>query len=343
MGCPVPTIPTEEWQAPAMTIHPHALKMAGGVVLLVASLGRAEVYFVAPNGSAGGDGSKARPFASLQAAASILKAGDTVLVEAGRCQGGFSISTSGAPEQPITVRALSPHAVKIESRVERITTLGKEPNAKHTYTVADSGPVAGVTIDLGTTPMVVEGLAAAPSVAEVDARPRRFHYGEKMRRLWLRYLMANPARHHTVHVLRDPVGILVTGSNVVVDGFAVSGFARAGITVSGAENVALSNCDVSHCGSSWGAGIGLHATRGAIVRGCRIIRSMNGVFLHSSERTYLGHNTLFATRAHGLMLVRATDTIIRNNILCAGGPSGSTLYVDEHSDKRLGLREGASP
>src|SRR5262249_29322783 len=51
-------------------------------------------FFVATNGSDGGNGSSATPWATLQHAADTVKAGDTVIVRAGNYK-GFDMFTSG--------------------------------------------------------------------------------------------------------------------------------------------------------------------------------------------------------------------------------------------------------
>jgi hypothetical protein len=64
----------------------------------------AETYHVATTGDDANEGSEASPFASLQQAADVVAAGDTVVVHAGSYQ-GFDLRASGAEGSPITFSA----------------------------------------------------------------------------------------------------------------------------------------------------------------------------------------------------------------------------------------------
>jgi Right handed beta helix region/Protein of unknown function (DUF1565) len=62
-------------------------------------------YYVAPGGADGNSGSADSPFRTLQKAADVAGAGDTVIVRPGTYTGGsrmVSLSRSGTPRQPIT-------------------------------------------------------------------------------------------------------------------------------------------------------------------------------------------------------------------------------------------------
>jgi parallel beta-helix repeat protein len=61
-------------------------------------------YFVSNSGSDSGAGTSAAPFASLQKAANVVKAGDTVTVRAGNYS-GFWLGTSGTSSAPIIFKA----------------------------------------------------------------------------------------------------------------------------------------------------------------------------------------------------------------------------------------------
>ena len=66
------------------------------------------VYYVAPNGSDAGRGSSSAPFRSIQQAADVARAGDTVIVRPGRYTGGdrlVSLGTSGKTGAWITFRS----------------------------------------------------------------------------------------------------------------------------------------------------------------------------------------------------------------------------------------------
>jgi hypothetical protein len=74
-------------------------------------------YYVSPDGSAAAAGTEGALFRTIQRAASLVDAGDTVVVRAGRCAGfqlGWDFPQDGTTSQPITFQA-EPGAV-IEGR-----------------------------------------------------------------------------------------------------------------------------------------------------------------------------------------------------------------------------------
>ncbi len=81
-----------------------------GLLLIVSLIGAptagAAEYYAAPDASAGGNGSKARPWGleTALALAQAIKPGDTVWVRGGTYRGTFASELTGSPSQPILVR-----------------------------------------------------------------------------------------------------------------------------------------------------------------------------------------------------------------------------------------------
>jgi RNA polymerase sigma factor (sigma-70 family) len=84
--------------APTAGASPTALPVAG------LGVQRADIY-VAPGGSDAGDGSAARPYASLQKAVSAVRPGQTIALRGGtyRPTAGIEISTNGTADKRITL------------------------------------------------------------------------------------------------------------------------------------------------------------------------------------------------------------------------------------------------
>jgi hypothetical protein len=82
----------------------------------------AAVYYVAPNGSDSNVGSEVSPFRTIQRAADIVRAGDTVIVEDGTYIDSNSdnkllyINTAGSSGNPITFRAANKWEAKLDGR-----------------------------------------------------------------------------------------------------------------------------------------------------------------------------------------------------------------------------------
>ena len=75
-----------------------------------------KTFYVAPSGNDADPGSQAKPWKTVQHAASTLQPGDTALVENGTYKGGcVTLQTSGLPGKPITLKAYPGHSPRLET------------------------------------------------------------------------------------------------------------------------------------------------------------------------------------------------------------------------------------
>lgn len=97
-----------------LTLTSRALAVA--MAMMLASAAAAATYYVAPppGGSDGNAGTLAAPWATLQHAADVVAAGDTVLVRAGNYVGAY-LDTSGTPTAPITFAAYPGEVATIDA------------------------------------------------------------------------------------------------------------------------------------------------------------------------------------------------------------------------------------
>jgi hypothetical protein len=76
------------------------------LINLTPAAAQGQTYYVAVNGSdASGDGSLAHPWATIQHAAGLVSAGDTVLINPGSYTGGIHVETGGTAAEPLTFKA----------------------------------------------------------------------------------------------------------------------------------------------------------------------------------------------------------------------------------------------
>jgi hypothetical protein len=79
--------------------------LAISLTLLLAGPGAAADFYAAPNGTPGGDGSKARPWDLATALGqSAIRAGDTLWLRGGTYRGSFTSTLKGTADAPVTVR-----------------------------------------------------------------------------------------------------------------------------------------------------------------------------------------------------------------------------------------------
>ncbi|MFF5895028.1 sigma-70 family RNA polymerase sigma factor [Streptomyces argenteolus] len=103
---PAATLPAEPSPAPTTSASPSASPVARAERRTGTALGvtSADIY-LAPDGSDDGDGSRARPFATLSKAASVVRPGQTIALRGGtyRPTQATSLTTDGTPERRITL------------------------------------------------------------------------------------------------------------------------------------------------------------------------------------------------------------------------------------------------
>jgi pectin methylesterase-like acyl-CoA thioesterase len=77
---------------------------AVALVAFAAAIAGGETYYVATDGDDAHAGTKTAPFRTIQKAASVARAGDTVLVRAGVYQGHVYLRISGEPGKPVVFK-----------------------------------------------------------------------------------------------------------------------------------------------------------------------------------------------------------------------------------------------
>ena len=301
-------------------------------LLAVTLSASAAVHVVTPSGPDDAPGSVQADLAKIAEAA---QPGDTVAFRPGSYPGGLSWSRGGRPGQPVVL--VADGDVRIEGRISELRDLRRTGASGDTYTVEVDGSPSGVALDLHDSPLVIDGLARVTGRDELASRSSGWFHDPSAGELHVRVSRPGPRGPPTLHVLHDAVGLAISAPHVVVDGFRVRGLARAGIQVDGCADVTLRNCAATLCGYPWGIGVGLHRVHGVQLLNCVVYRAMNGILVSRTERVLIDHCTVYATRAHGIMLTGTKDTVVRNTIVFAGGASGSALYVDREADEGLHL------
>jgi hypothetical protein len=295
----------------------------------------AAVYHIAPAGDDTAAGTEQAPWQTLQATAAKVNPGDTVLMHGGLYPPGVTLGRSGTAERPITFKPAGDGEVRVWGRLARLDDLHLAPGRQHTCVVDDPGPVLAVTADLTDSRFVCDALTVVETAAEVEAAPGRYCYDARTAKLYVRYRDAGPLDKPSLHVLRDQAGLAVSGAHIIVEGINFSRFSLAGVTVGPAEGSVLRRCKFFYCGYPWGAAVSLYQSQRFTVEDCAIWTVMNGLMIQDCTGCRFLHNSLFRSRAHGFILNHCRDTVIRNNIIYAGGPSGAALYVGEGAAQGL--------
>ncbi|BEL08789.1 hypothetical protein Q0Z83_069800 [Actinoplanes sichuanensis] len=101
---PPPGVTATPTTAPTTAAAPSPSEAASAKSTKAAITAKADI-FVAPNGSDDGDGTQARPYASVAKAVAVVKPGQTIALRAGtyRPTSPISITTSGTAEKRVTI------------------------------------------------------------------------------------------------------------------------------------------------------------------------------------------------------------------------------------------------
>ncbi|MCK4792198.1 MAG: DUF1565 domain-containing protein, partial [Desulfobacteraceae bacterium] len=115
------------------------------LVLTAATAARAETYYVATNGSDENPGSEAKPFRTIQKAAGVARAGDTILLRGGVYSEAVVMRFSGQEGKPIVLKKY-PGERSVIQPGER----GKQPPGHGLLLQAQEGyqkPIGWITIE----------------------------------------------------------------------------------------------------------------------------------------------------------------------------------------------------
>lgn len=253
-------------------------------------------YYVSPDGNdERGDGSRSRPWRSLQRAADTVGPGDTVHVADGAYE-PFHIETSGKPGRPIRFRAMGTAAVISGTRV------------------FDERPVA---ISVLASHVVIEGFRVRVSPTPRDGRTRGIRISGTYR------------RHVTgVHVIRNRVenagwvGITTSyADDVVIEDNVVSGSYREhGIYLANSGDRAVVRRNIVFDNAE--AGIQLNADPH---------QPGDGI----SSGNLIAGNVLYRNGRHGsaaINLASVRDSVIANNLIYDNYAQGIAAWDDEAGD-----------
>ncbi len=293
-------------------------------------MGSAHAAFswVAPGGDDGQPGSREQPFASIARGVQAARPGDTVVVRAGTYRGGLSWSAPGTAEQPFTLQAAGDGPVVVAGRSEVKTGWQPLPHRPGVYVAAETGSVAGVGLDVDTTPLAVDDVPAMRSLDEVARAYLGYYHDRAQGRLYIHLRNGEAPGQQAVTILRDGCGLSLSGAHVTVAGIAFRSFAAQGLAISSARSVTVRRCRVSQCGYVWSAGVQLHQATDVALEDCQLYRLRNGVIAQETVGLRLAHNTIYHTRAHGIYLISRGPVAVHDSIIYAGGGSGSALYID---------------
>lgn len=111
----------------------------------------ATIYWVSTSGSDSNNGSQSQPFRTVQKAASVAVAGDTVMIQPGVYTGEVVLRNSGTSSAPITFKAAQYHAVTMQTNSGYVVTADQWQDGE------GGGPIKyitfkGIIFDTSTSP-----------------------------------------------------------------------------------------------------------------------------------------------------------------------------------------------
>lgn len=292
---------------------------------LAASVVLAETWRVEPGGAL-----------TLAAAVQQARPGDSIVLAPGVHPCGVALNCKGTLTAPITVRAEA--GAVIEGRVSKVAGPERLPGTENlAWYPSPELPIVCLTPTLYDPDLVIlNAYRRVETRAELAEQRWGYWQDPESGRLLVTWPGHGPPPARLV-ALHDGRGLIVTGNHLRLDDVHVRRIAGDGLLFSGCAGIVVRRADISGVGYAWAAGCRLAGTREVSITDSRIYRVMNGFQMNDAERTHLAYNLVYATRAHGIIMYRSRVTIIRNNILFAGGGSGSALYVGRDAAEGLDL------
>ncbi len=316
------------------------------VSVLAGAAARAANYYVAPGGSDAGPGSSSQPWATLQHAADVAHAGDTVFIRTGTYAGWVSAS-SGTSGAPITFQASGGTAVVINA---------PGPNNNHGSCIEienhDWWVVAGLEVT-GATQAGVDIREAS----HVTVRSCHCHHNGKWG-IFTGFVEYFTAENNVCDHSQQEHGIYHSnsGDHALIRGNLCYGNAGCGIQINadpsmGGDGIS-SDCEVSNNylygnGSAGGAAINLASVRDSLVANNLIYGNLAGGIAMwddgqgnqwgcRNNRILFNTVTMPSTARWALnMIDGSTGNTVRNNVLLHDGNRGG---IETDSSSLAGLQ-----
>lgn len=260
-----------------------------------------------------GPGSAASPFCTIGAATKKLLAGDTALVGPGQYREQVSLTSSGEPANPITLKATSPSAVIVG-------TNDVSDAAAWTATATTAWKHA---FAFTPTQVFLDGQPLPKATSATTTTTNSWFYDAATTSLYVDTGGTNPAAGHAVSAGARSFGILLRQvTDIAVSGFALRQHNFNAVALDRTQRVTLADLDVAQAGAP---GVTVDASSNAMLTGIQSAFNLSiGVRFFNSTDSELRASVTHENQHHGVSVQGSTRVTV------AG--------VETYLNKRLSLR-----
>ncbi|GAA3585051.1 right-handed parallel beta-helix repeat-containing protein [Kribbella ginsengisoli] len=261
-----------------------------------------------------GPGTVASPFCTIGAATRKLLAGDTALVGPGQYREQVTITASGEPANPITLKATSPSAVIVGTN-DVSDAAGWTATSTTAWTHAFAVAPAQVFLD---------GQPLPKATSATTTTPNSWYYDAATTSLYVDTGGTNPAAGHTVAAGARSFGILLRQvSDIAVSGFAIRQQNFNGVDLDRTQRVTLGDLDVAQAGAP---GITVDASSNASLTGIQSAFNLSiGVRFFNSTDSELRNSVTHENQHHGVSVQGSTRVTV----------AGVTTYRNKRLSTRI--------
>ncbi|MFC5264790.1 PKD domain-containing protein [Kribbella qitaiheensis] len=246
-----------------------------------------------------GPGTAAAPFCTIGAATTKLLAGDTALVGPGQYREQVTITRSGEPANPITLKATSPSAVIVGTN-DVSDAAGWTATAttawKHTFAVAP-------------TQVFLDGQALPKATSATTTTTNNWFYDAATTSLYVDTGGTNPAAGHAVAAGARSFGVLLRQvSDIAVSGFAIRQHNFNGVALDRTQRITLGDLDVAQAGAP---GVTVDASSNATLTGIQSAFNLSiGVRFFNSTDSELRASVTHENQHHGVSVQGSTRVTV---------------------------------
>ena len=333
----------------------------------IASRADAGDYYVDPSrpgASDSGPGSSDVPCRTIQGAVTAFgSAGNTINVRPGIYRETVTLSASGAPDQPIVLRASGPGV---------IITGSESFSVPAHWTPTSGGEHLAAAVTWRPSQVFIDGARLSPGPALPAPLPLQTFRWITGEGLYVN-IGSNPGSH-VCEVGRRPTGVSISGAHVIIEGLEINRTEDRAVLVAGPESV-VRDCTIRF---AYKYGIDVvsapdlellrnkvsdNGDHGIYVKAsarCRIaynesfrnarpsVRAANGLNIDGSSGCVVENNRFHHNQDSGLQFVNgATNGLSRNNVSWANGDHGfdhvrATGIRHYHDVAQGNMRDGFS-
>ncbi len=280
-----------------------------GVKFALCGCGLAATYHVGVTGNDENPGTRDKPFRTINRAAEMAKAGDTVIVGPGRYHEYVIVPNSGTPDKPITFRA-SGEGETIVSAAHPLTGFSKTAGTRNVYEadIRAAYPQTGALECYGLIDdTTLYAYTMLPSLEACDVVPASFYLDRKARRIYVHTSDSGAPSAHKLELSTKYATFYVSPavsrkpamSDIIIEGFTIKHVwrQRAGAVVFShkAQRAVLRNCRIENC---WRGVEVSQDAEDCVVENCDVVNCVDGIRFSYLRRGRVVNNRVVRRGEH---------------------------------------------